>query len=346
MQKTLFFLAIAAVYSSIGWAQTECTFPCEFACGEFCCHHDACYPPELAQQCWYLPAIDNFGVVTQSVSDSTTLGYANDMHMNWSRLDLWWRDIEPTPGQYYWPDSLVSAVQNSGLSILGLIYRCPNWASSNGAINGYPKDANAVQRWRDFVRAMVQRYPQIQHWEFWNEPNNSQFFTGPFERYVNAILRPAAEEIHAACPTCKVVGPTLMWSGPSAMSSFYNQLNSYGAASYIDIVSQNFYECFSQTCIHQKMSWFFNMIDSRGFAGKPVWITETGSLGSQQAQAEALISMVQYKFSWPRIANLFAYRLRANDWSGIISESGVQRLAYGYLVDMHTPQCKPWSWPY
>ena len=86
----------------------------------------------------------------------------------------------------------------------------PPWASPNPG-GGLVSDPPAETRfWTDFVRAAIERYRhEVQHWQFWNEPNVREFWTGSRAQYRTQILEPAASVARSIEPGLQVVAPGL-----------------------------------------------------------------------------------------------------------------------------------------
>lgn len=332
-------------------AEAQCNWPYELVCGMDCCPNPD-FNPEYPQFCFSIPPTVNLGVNPHWVTDPSVLSMALTANLRWVRVDLNWEVVEATKGVYDWTitDQLVRSFSNAGFSILGLIYRTPSWASKNGRSNGPPKDAEAVQRWRDFVRAIVARYPQIRHWEPWNEPNLSVFFEGTFDEYFSSILRPAAEEIRTQCAGCAVVGPTLSDTVSSAtrwrIGEFFDNLGGRGGGQLIDIVSINHYSGSELAQLISAWQSRFSEMDRNGFAGKPVWITETGCGTSEGCQSLHLLRMIAFMNDTPRIADLFVYEMQSEAPFGIIGPNAVPRQAYYTLRDISQPRCVPPGYPW
>ncbi len=281
------------------------------------------------------------GVVTHwaTGSDLDSVVY---MGFNWVRTGVGWDVIESDftePPTYHWEiaDKIVKDCVARNLQILWGLPYTPQWASSNGRQNGYPKDDTARRHWRMFVRAVAERYAkQINYFEVWNEPNNARFWQGTAEQYVNYILIPAAEEIKAVNPNNEVVAPTLMNRRGARISveSFFGELGKLGANKYIDIVSQNVYEknpknlvdqfiigdyeCWFVFCVKKRVG-LFDIYDQNGFSGHKVWINEFGWRSDrvgEDVQAKYIVSTFKLLSKIPRIENAFVYELKDDDRYG------------------------------
>jgi MYXO-CTERM domain-containing protein len=242
-----------------------------------------------------------------NVHQSPTVGLdaALAAGVGWVRVDFNWLDAEPSQaGVYNWAvfDAQVDAAVAKNLKVLAVLAYTPAWASegdtkAGGSTNDVPK----VGTYASFVTAAVNRYKaKISHYELWNEPNLEQFFEGTPQQYLDRILVPGADALHAACPACLVMGPGLATVGTEYATWMDAVLG--GAASKIDIVSGHIYHAFpdgSGTGAGLTSDSFFNKLESHRviklgtatvYEGplsfkesmnkhgvtKPFWLTETG----------------------------------------------------------------------
>ncbi|MFO7893168.1 MAG: hypothetical protein R6U63_05510 [Longimicrobiales bacterium] len=155
--------------------------------------------------------------------DAGKMHLADDVGATWGRLGLQWRRHEPEPGVFDFArwDTIVGVAREHGVLMLPVLNQVPEWASSA------PPDATerwryapsdeGMEGWQEYVRRVVERYPEIEYFEIWNEPNIDWFLRADenYRVYVDRILIPAAEVIHAAGR--KVVAPsyTLEWPADS-----------------------------------------------------------------------------------------------------------------------------------
>jgi beta-xylosidase len=98
--------------------------------------------------------------------------------LNWVRLGLHWFLLEPQEGQYKLEpiDAMMALVKEAGLRNITYVVGTPRWASSVDKGDKYepyfdkfpPRDPVV------FAQRMVmlaKRYPQVDSWQVWNEPN-------------------------------------------------------------------------------------------------------------------------------------------------------------------------------
>lgn len=311
------------------------------------------------------------------------LDRVEEMRIGWVRVDVGWADIEPTfetPPLYVWDaaDAVVTAEKIRGRKILWLVGGTPSWASTNGKRNGVPKDAVARERFREFVRAMVERYvDDVHYFEVWNEPNLERFWTGSVEEYVNCLLIPAYEEVKRVDPEKKVVAPGLALLHSSArikVDDFFRVLGWYEAYRYVDIVSQHIYEDRPRDIIEQfedgnyECLWFVcwknrdglhSIYRRAGFGNYSIWITEFGWKSNEtgeERQGKYLVETLDLLARRRVFGAAFIYELyddpRYTKNYGLLKNDGSPKTAYYALKDRtlslvgppaeEDKNCDPW----
>ena len=125
--------------------------------------------------------------------------------LNWVRLGIHWMLVEPQEGQFKLNDidRMTTLVKQSGLKSITGVVGSPPFASSGPKGDRYsdkfpPKDP------RVFAQRMVmlaQRYPQVDVWQIWNEPNIPGFWypKADPEGYAK-LLAPSVVALRAASP--------------------------------------------------------------------------------------------------------------------------------------------------
>jgi hypothetical protein len=96
------------------------------------------------------------------------------------QIDLNWADTAPTqPADptnpedpaYRWPSEIASAVRQAArdhISICLLVHATPAWANGGRSSAWAPTDAASYGQ---FLTAAARRYPSVQQWMIWGEPN-------------------------------------------------------------------------------------------------------------------------------------------------------------------------------
>ncbi|MFB6135609.1 MAG: hypothetical protein ABEJ04_02520 [Halobacteriaceae archaeon] len=135
----------------------------------------------------------------------------------WWRNGTNWGSVEPERGErdHSRLDGIAERADENDVKLLPILGFVAPWASEapEGAEhpNRYPPREETVPEWRDYVEETVERYPQVECFEVWNEPNIDHFLKADYRAYVDRILKPAAEVLHDHGK--KVVAPsfTLEW---------------------------------------------------------------------------------------------------------------------------------------
>ena len=147
-----------------------------------------------AQLQWFPP-----DVARQQVERLKALG------LNWVRLALHWMLIEPEAGKWQLDstDRMMSLVKQAGLHSLTYVVGTPRFASSAPAGAPYsdkypPKDPGVyAQR----LQGLVKRYPNVDVWQVWNEPNIPAFWQPRIDpEGYGRLLQPAVAALRQAAP--------------------------------------------------------------------------------------------------------------------------------------------------
>jgi hypothetical protein len=241
-----------------------------------------------------------------NVHQSSTVGpnATKGSSLGWVRIDANWLDAEKSQGQFDFTlfDAVVNAAKSQGLEVLAVLAYTPAWASSGDTLGDGPNnDVPLAGTYASYVTAAVNHLKdRVTHYELWNEPNLQQFFEGTPQDYINDVLVPGADALHAACATCKVVAPALATVG----TNYDTWLDAVlaGAQSKIDVISGHDYAKFPQdtpgaggasdsfynkleshrvvmvgsSVLYEGPLSFKEVMDAHG-AKQPFWITETGT---------------------------------------------------------------------
>lgn len=184
--------------------------------------------------------------------------------------------MEPTQGAIDFTelDERVNSAWDSGLGILITFTSIPPWA--NGSDPGCDfwggdcaEPPTSASFFAAFASSVVSRYKdKVSHWEIWNEPDYSAFWTGTPSEWMTTIVTPGASAIRTADSAAKIVGPATYASSGTFQS--YAGLS----CSQLDYLSAHFYL--------GSVSLMFNRIDNQFLpwiasnCNKPLWVTETG----------------------------------------------------------------------
>lgn len=205
--------------------------------------------------------------------------------VHWMRLRVSWFDIEPfytIPSNYQWADldNSMQAAQQAGVNLVVTIEGNPAWAAAtqNGPVYN-------LNRFKEFVGAMAQRYPQVTYWEIYNEPDNLSHFGGQGAVYA-AHLNAAYAAIKAANPRAQLVmgGVALDWfedEGGAFDRNFLDDMLTACAQPCFDVASFHYYPVFRANWeaygrdIIGKANGFRQLLAAHGYQ-RPVMSSETG----------------------------------------------------------------------
>jgi polysaccharide biosynthesis protein PslG len=302
---------------------------------------------------WSLPvaAQSPYGINAHAPQGSELaplLDAAREARIGWVRIDVLWRWVEPSPGVYDFSvyDALVAAAQARGLSLYGSLGSTPAWATDGPPETGVPRSASD---WSRICSLLATRYAgKIQAWGLWNEPNLTQFWSGTRQQYIDVVLKPGADAIHAASPTALVVGPELAHlSGNGAV--WYRWLTDVltQAGSKIDVISHHAYDDTS-TAVSAKLDavtyfgaapqyWDLvkpsvkEVLVAGGWFGRPFWLTETGWASDVVTEAQQASHYSGLLHDWftgqpgrDWLSRVFFYELK-DDWTGLYPKWGILR---------------------
>ena len=240
--------------------------------------------------------------------------------IRWARIDLTWDVIEPEPGKYRWDvvDRVVADAEANGVNLLGILGYCPTWAASGPSPFFPPWD---VAHWKEFVRTIVGRYKgRIRHWTLWNEPNSESFFRGTLDQYINVVLLPGAKAAKEADPDCRIVGPDLAHLSGADWDKWLDKILARAGGAF-DVIGHHCYKGKPDDVLREldgrKKPWeapsVRQILEKRGAAGKPFWLTETGWRSTQvgeQKQAGYIVALLRGIAARSWIDKVFLFELR------------------------------------
>jgi hypothetical protein len=249
----------------------------------------------------FLPVVRNGNVVIPVVG-TQLYGYIGagtgftrvvESKISWVRFQVLWSDIEPvntTPDHYEWNslDASVQTAVNAGIHVILTLEANPAWAAppivaphNNGPVTN---TADLVQ----FVSAVVSRYPGVQYFEIYNEPDNQRDFGRNGAGYADmlTVVYPA---VKAANPAANVVmaGIAMDWfvdeGGPFVRSFITDMLNKCqkNASPCFDQASFHYYPSFRWRWesygrdVIGKASYLRQMMANYGYV-RPIFVTEAG----------------------------------------------------------------------
>ncbi len=233
----------------------------------------------------YDTTLPPFGIqMYGSISASNGFTRVVESGAKWVRLPALWKDIEPvntTPENYNWAafDASVQTAAISDVHLILTIDHNPAWAAAR--LSGPVSNTADLQ---EFVGALVARYPQVEYWEFYNEPDNKNFFGFNGAGYA-AMLGSVYPVVKSSNANAKVVmgGLALDWfteNGGPFDSGFLVDVLSNCAGVCFDVANFHYYPAFRYVWeayghdIVGKATYVRQVLAAHGF-DRPLINTET-----------------------------------------------------------------------
>jgi hypothetical protein len=267
----------------------------------------------------------------------------------WLRIDLFWPNVEPSPGTFDWsePDPVIQGALARGINVLAVPDYTPSWEPTPGSPTAFAA----------FMTAAARHYaPMGLHaWEIWNEPN----LAGSWGSTVNpaaytATLKAGYRALKGVDPGAEVVAgalsPAVDAADRSEMSptSFVTQMYAAGAAGYFDALSVHPSSFPDMPTAPDSWNTFYdlpslhNLMSGHGDGAKKIWLTEYGAptgvatdAVSPTVQAAMIAQAYAAAAAWPWAGPLFSYWQDAGsnlsydqDNFGIIAYNGSPKPAY------------------
>jgi hypothetical protein len=276
----------------------------------------------------------NVHIPSDAILDDVALG----LGVPWIRLDFDWFRIQPEPQRFSFEelDRVVNRAAGLGLQALATLAYTPAWASSNPASPRISDPPASTQIWTDAVRAIVGRFAdRVRYWQFWNEPNVREFWTGSMVQYRSGILEPAAQVARSIDPGLRVVAPGL--ANLSDWREWFRQI--MVAEGAIDIINHHNYAPTGREAIldlerdRPLQPSLRTLMQELGVDDKPFWLTETGrrtDAGNQRQYYEEVLVVLQER-SWVERVFFFHYTDgpgQGDGGFGIVNENLTPKPAY------------------
>ncbi|MBV8719781.1 MAG: cellulase family glycosylhydrolase [Chloroflexi bacterium] len=223
--------------------------------------------------------------------------------VTWIRQELPWEQIEPlAKGQTTDPnfggstwakfDDIVDRTSAMGMHLVLRLDTSPRWALPPGALDGLSPPVRD-EDYFDFVANAAARYRgRVAAYQVWNEPNLTSEWghQPPDPTAYAALLRGAAERIHAADPNALVVmaalAPTLTDNADAENDLRYlQQLYEVGIRGSFDVLALQAYglrggpddpRVGSEDVTFSRPTLVRQVMQRNGDAAVPVWATEMG----------------------------------------------------------------------
>lgn len=130
--------------------------------------------------------------------------------LEWVRIDLHWANMEPKKGEFLYPplDALVQTLSRMDLKSEMYLVGSARFASSapNGTTNYDQYPPLDDQTFADRMADLARRYPSVNGWEVWNEPNLPAYWRPNSDAKAYGKLFAASEHaLHVANPDAAVL---------------------------------------------------------------------------------------------------------------------------------------------
>ncbi len=271
----------------------------------------------------YLPLIalnnrnSTFGVqLYGDLSAASGFSGAVELGIGWVRVPVYWSSIEPvntTPDQYNWSslDASVQAAQQNNIQLIMTLESNPAWAASSSS--GPVSNTADLQ---EFIGAAVARYPSVEYWEIYNEPDSISRFGNHGDTYA-ALLSSLYPTVKAANPSAQVVlgGLAMDWfidQGGYFDRNFLATVLANCTNTCFDVANFHYYPLFRGTWnsygpdIIGKATFLRQTMAAYGIT-RPVFVTETGwPSGTNWGSPELAARYVPKVYARSLAANLSA----------------------------------------
>ena len=233
-----------------------------------------------------------------------------------------------TPGTVSGLRSVVPAIVDDGVNVIGLLY-APQYAPDN------------PQAYGDWVYDVVSEFKDdVTVWEIWNEPNLSQFFEGKDPVKYTNFLKEGYTNAKAADSNCFVLGCSVAWTH-SGSRSFIQTIYNNGGKDYMDALSHHPY-CYPYapdahpSNPYTDLPLIKQLMEQNG-DNNHIWITELGwevDGVTESQQAEYLVECLEYARDWGWVDCFIVYQWKDGaKQMGITTSSTQPKLSYYAVQD-------------
>ena len=283
------------------------------------------------------PSRSFYGISPQSLPTTADIERMAKGRVGTLRFQLRWAAVDPTsqPADFDWSevDQIVGDSARAGIDPLPFLFNTPDWVAREldhrecgGSCFAYPPQSNpALEAWRSFVGAAVERYGRggefwvenpdipahpIRAWQIWNEQNSPPFYRPrPHVRRYSKLLAHAASAIREVDPKAEIVlggmfGTPLNGEKPAITAwQFLRRLYGLGwPARRFDTVAAHPYAA-SLRGVRTQLHLFRREMRRGGDVEGDLWITEIGWSSSSvshpfnrgpRGQAKRLRALLDY----------------------------------------------------
>ncbi|MCM2325418.1 MAG: cellulase family glycosylhydrolase [Candidatus Woesearchaeota archaeon] len=188
-------------------------------------------------------------------------------------------------------DILVAKLSEAGIKILGLLYgEVPGVMKTSIFLDrNYSSIFGKEKSYLRFIKNIVSRYAEIDHWEIWNEPNSARFWQAkPSPQEYGIMLKDASQLLKGINPKNKIVFGGVAGDDDISFfnivrSRFEKDVLARGIGDHVDIVNFHPYDKYCYFGIRDYSFYlrhfkerFKDAIAYSKTLNKPIWITEFG----------------------------------------------------------------------
>ena len=274
-------------------------------------------------------------------------------HAGWIRFDLNWNVIQYNgPSSYDWApfDNVVNAARARGIKVLGILTYTPPWARPAGSTSHTPP--TDLNTFATFARAAATHFAAegVHHYEIWNEPNISAFWTpGPDPVRYTQMLKLAYTAIKAVDPSAFVVSGGLAPYGSYGAGdaqhmnpiNFLQAMYANGARTSMDAVGWHPYAFPYGIAYYNWSAWSQmnatspsarSVMTANGDSAKQIWATEFGEPTGTSTRSVSQADQAKYVtdsyaalkgWSWAGPAFLYSFHDNGTDLTNIEQNFGV-----------------------
>src|SRR5919198_4854080 len=256
---------------------------------------------------------------------------------------------------YDWTQSdiFLKGLKARGIAALVTIYGTPSWANGGHAPSWAPRSGATIAA---FAHAAAKRYPWVNRWAIWNEPNQRRWLrpTSPAV-YTVRLLNPAYRAIHGVVRGAKVAGGVTAPRGNAGGVSPIDWIRGMArAGARLDAYAHNPYPLSPHTetpwgggcasCRTLTMATLPRLINdvTKAFGSKRIWLPEYGYqtnppdpyIGVSDAlQAEYMGGAALRAYLAPRVDILIHFLVRdepslAGWQSGLLTVGGIPQPSF------------------
>jgi hypothetical protein len=273
------------------------------------------------------------------------LDLLQELGVSMIRQDILWSDIHRGHLQYDFSkyDELISKISGRGLQVLGVLQY--NKVDLREGKEVWSTPPESFEEFSAYVGAVVDQYKsKIKHWEIWNEPNLSVYWSGPQDdlKSYSRLLKLSYEAAKKADPTCSVLHGGLAEPIVEGVIHLYQQKAPFDILNIHPFL--NPHDPKSSERLHRIMTGVCEEMKKQNEEEKKIWITEMGCPGlpsdkmnltwfggdpvDEHKQADWLEKQYEWIQKYPTVEKLFwaFYRDTENEFKDATDYMGLVRL--------------------